>query len=221
MKTLAIVGIGYWGKNIIREFNKLAKIKYACSTGNKSNKNWLNQNYPDIKWTKNFNEILNDKTVDAIIICTPISTHYDYSKLSLEYGKHVFVEKPVTENSQDSIKLLELAKKKILIIFVGHIFLYSEIFKKIRSISKKENIKKIILDWKKCGTFNEKITLNLLTHEISIILEILGNPKKIYYNDYPNDKNNISIIATYNSKICSINISRISNLKKKNCYCFY
>ena len=121
MKNIAIVGIGYWGKNLIREFSNIANIKFCHSQGNLSNKNWLHKNYPKIKFCKNFQDILNDSTIDGIVIASPIDTHFEYALKSLKSGKHAFIEKPISTTKKQGQTLLETARKNNLEIFIGHI----------------------------------------------------------------------------------------------------
>ena len=136
MNQIAIVGIGRWGKNLIREFSKLSKVKFCLTTGNKENLKWLKKNYPDVIHTTHISDILNDQTIDAVVIATPIKTHYSLVKKSLESKKHVFVEKPLAKSTPEINDLIKIAKKNERTLFVGHIFLYNEIFKKLKHILK-------------------------------------------------------------------------------------
>ena len=179
MNQIAIVGIGRWGKNLIREFSKLSKVKFCLTTGNKENLNWLRKNYPDVIHTTQISDILNDPTIDALVIATPIKTHYMLVKKTLESKKHVFVEKPLAKSTPEINDLIEIAKKNKRTLFVGHIFLYNEIFKKLKLILKTEPIKHAIFQWKKLGTFDEDIFENLLSHDLSLNLDLFGMPKKI------------------------------------------
>ena len=179
MNQIAIVGIGRWGKNLIREFSKLSKVKFCLTTGNKENLNWLKKNYPDVIPTTQISDILNDSTIDALVIATPIKTHYMLVKKTLESKKHVFVEKPLAKSTPEINDLIKIAKKNERTLFVGHIFLYNEIFKKLKHILKTEPIKHAIFQWKKLGTFDEDIFENLLSHDLSLNLILFGMPKKI------------------------------------------
>ena len=114
MRRIAIVGIGRWGKNLIREFSKLAQIKTCVTTGNQKNLKWLQQNYPSVAHTTNVHQILKDPDIDAIVIATPISSHFTLVKKALEYKKHVFVEKPLTKTVTD-------ADEKKLLFFSSYI----------------------------------------------------------------------------------------------------
>lgn len=220
MKKVAIVGLGKWGKNLVREFSKISDIVVCNSTGNSANVKWLAKNYPKIQYTKNFQAILDNKSIDAIIISSPIKTHFTLSQNTLNSGKHVFVEKTISENSRNAKKLIALAKNKNLMIFVGHIFLYHPILKKLKEIHKKESISYLKLNWVKLGSFNEDILLDLVSHYISIIIELLGTPKSIkILNDEKiiSSSDIISLEFKFENNVKSIiDINRISNFKKRS-----
>ena len=112
MVNVGIIGTGTWGKNHVRVCRELEDINIIKIAD-------LNQKYLDnlkrtfrVDTTTNHNDIINDKNVDAIHICTPASTHYDLAKEALEAGKHVFVEKPLTLNSKDGEDLVKISEKK-------------------------------------------------------------------------------------------------------------
>jgi len=219
MNQIAIMGIGRWGKNLIREFSKISKVKFCLTTGNKENLKWLKKNYPDVIHTTQISDILNDQTIDAVVIATPIKTHYSLVKKSLESKKHVFVEKPLAKSTHEINDLIKIAKNNKQTLFVGHIFLYNEIFKKLKLILKTESIKHAIFEWKKLGTFDEDIFENLLSHDLSLNLDLFGMPKKIklvrkyglltYIDDF-------SLELYFNkTKKSEINIDRTAHYKKK------
>ena len=75
MKQIAIIGMGRWGKNLIRDFSKVSKVKTCVTTGNKKNMMWIRKNYPGIDFTTDINQVLNDSDIDAVVIVTPIKSH--------------------------------------------------------------------------------------------------------------------------------------------------
>lgn len=140
MKKIAIIGLGNWGKNLIRDFSKLVQVKTCVTTGNRKNLAWLQQNYPDVMHTTDIHEILKDPSIGAIVIATPINSHFSITKKALESKKHVFVEKPLTKTVAEAQKLIKIAKKNHRCLFVGYVFLYNEIFKKIKALHKTESL---------------------------------------------------------------------------------
>ena len=131
IKQIAIIGMGKWGKNLIREFAKFSKVKTCITTGNRKNIVWLKENYPDTNHDTDINKVLNDPDIDAIVIATPINSHFTIARKSLKSKKHIFVEKPLAKTSNQIEKLIEIANRNKLCLFVGYVFLYNEIFKMI------------------------------------------------------------------------------------------
>jgi UDP-2-acetamido-3-amino-2,3-dideoxy-glucuronate N-acetyltransferase len=228
--NFGMIGIGNWGKNLIRDLSKYGYIEKCHSTGNQNNIRWVKNNYPSIKYVSDKNKIFNDDKINAVVISAPIKTHYSLVKKALLAKKHVFVEKPLCTNVSDANELIKIAKKNNLLLFVGHIFIFNEIFKKLVQISKKENIQFIYFQWTKFGTFDEDIFLNLLSHDISIILKLFGKPKKIKLISSSgfiskNDVVTLNLEFSQNKK-CQIYLNRhshhtqktISVLTNKNIY---
>ena len=149
MKKLGIIGIGNWGKNLVRDISKISCVKKCSSLGNSKNISWLKNKYPSIQHTCNLKEIFADKEIDAVIIATPINTHYNLVKKALLAKKHVFVEKPLSSTLSNAEELIQIAKKNNRLLFVGHIFIFNEILKKIIQISKRENITHVNFVWNK------------------------------------------------------------------------
>ena len=222
--TSAVIGAGKWGKKIIRVANDLTNIKYCCNRRNKEKLQAIKKLYPKIIVTQNLEEILSDKSVSIVFIATPISTHYDVAKLCLRYKKHVFIEKPMADSSKQAKNLNEIAKKYNRLIFVGHLFLFSSNFLKIKKIMKNEEITSISTDWYKYGSFNENIVDNLLSHDISIIegLTNTGGIKKIKLIDKKGVLSEVDILSLeiqYKNGIkCFFKVNRVFPKKRKTFY---
>ena len=219
MKKLALVGIGKWGKTLLKEFNNISIVTLCYSTGDNQNIKWLKKNFPKITHTENFNDILNSD-VDGVIVATPINTHFEIVKKLLNNNKHVFVEKPLTIKKSDASKLISLANKKKLVLFVGQIFLYHPVLTKIKSILKNDPIQFVNFEWKKFGTFNENIYYNLLSHDLSIILDLFGMPKKpkvLFKHGTVTSTDNVILTFDFNkNKKCLIHIDRFANVITKS-----
>lgn len=140
MVGIAIIGIGYWGKNHVRNYKVLLmekEIEYLkiCDINNERAEE-IAKDY-DLEWTSNIEDIVNDEKITAVAIITPSTTHYELSKLFLENGKDVFVEKPITLKSENAKDLVEFAKRKNKILMVGHLFRYHPA---VRDIKKRIDI---------------------------------------------------------------------------------
>jgi predicted dehydrogenase len=123
---VAVVGLGYWGPNLVRNLYELpeARVAAVCDADS-SRLDSIQSRYPAIPGTTSFDALLEDPTVDAIAIATPVSTHADLCAKALEAGKHVFVEKPLAATSEEAEGLLALAQANDLVLMPGHTFLYS------------------------------------------------------------------------------------------------
>ncbi len=124
---LAQIGVGYWGKNLFRNFNGLsdATMLQVCDQ-NEEVLNRLKKQNPDLSTTKNFDDLLTNKEVDAIIIATQTPLHYEFARAALEAGKHVFVEKPLAQSVEQAEHLVNLAETNDVRLMVGHLLLYHQ-----------------------------------------------------------------------------------------------
>lgn len=123
MKDLALIGAGHWGKNLARNFNRLGVLRTICDV-NEINLGCLKENYPEVKTTKNYEDVLNDPKVDKVAIAVPTPIHFEFVEKALSAGKDVFVEKSMCTCPNEALKLVKLAEKNGLILMVGHILHY-------------------------------------------------------------------------------------------------
>lgn len=133
----AIVGLGYWGPNLLRNFAAQpgCEVMWACDLKEENLKK-VAAHYPAIKTTKNYKDILVDSSIELIILATSTETHEPLARAALETGKHVFIEKPMTKTSKEAGSLITLAKKKTLKIFVDHTFVFTPAVEKIATLVK-------------------------------------------------------------------------------------
>jgi predicted dehydrogenase len=118
--NIGIIGCGYWGPNLVRNFNACDNVKVVGVADLREERlKFLSRLYPNIKtYTKDSNELLHNKNIDAIVIATPVSTHFPLGMEALENGKHLLMEKPMTATSEQSEVLIEAAEKKGLTLMV-------------------------------------------------------------------------------------------------------
>src|SRR4051794_4006291 len=123
---VGVVGCGYWGPNLIRNLKQTpdCQLKTICDASEQRLRH-MRRLYPDVAMTNQFNDLLNDPDLDAIVIATPVRFHYEMAKACLNAGKHAFVEKPMARTSAEGEELVALAKHHGLILMVGHTFLFS------------------------------------------------------------------------------------------------
>ena len=180
MINIAIVGCGYWGPNLIRNFNSLSncEVKVACDL-KQERLNHIKQLYHSVEVTTKFEDLLDDKDIDAIAIATPTFSHFEFAKRSLEAGKHTFIEKPMASRASECEELIILAQSKRLALMVGHTFIYSSPVRKILEIVNSGDIGRLLYinsQRLSLGLFQTDInvTWDLAPHDISIILFIMG-----------------------------------------------
>lgn len=187
MINIAVIGCGYWGPNLIRNFNNINgfNVKYACDLDiNKLNK--IKQKYPNINILTDYKDILEDIDISCIIIASSSNSHYKIAKDSLLANKHIFVEKPFTTNSNQAKELINIAKERNLKIMVGHVFQYSIPVNKIKEIIDSGELGQILYIHSQrlnLGIIQNDINVlwDLAPHDISIILYLL-NKKPININ---------------------------------------
>jgi len=196
VKTLAIVGIGYWGKNLIRVFSKIAEIKVCVHTGNSKNKQWLKRNFPSTSITTDYESALNDPEIDAIIIATPIRTHYKLTRQALLSEKHVFVEKPLATTVDQAKELKSISEENCLSLFVGYIFCHHPTLQPVYNRAENQSIKWARFSWNKLGEFGRDIFLDLVGHPVAIALQLFSAyPDRIHLVDTYGVENDIDIVS--------------------------
>jgi len=178
MLNIAVVGCGYWGPNLIRNFSSLSecKVKLACDV-NKDRLAHMMTLYPGVETTTEFDQVLKDVAIDAIAIATPVRLHFEMAKKSLQAGKHTLIEKPMACSVAESEELIELAKNQNLALMVGHTFVYSQPVRKIKGIINSGTlgeIQYISARRLNLGLFQKDINVvwDLAPHDISIILYV-------------------------------------------------
>src|SRR5688500_18890821 len=111
--VIGVIGFGYWGPNLVRNFNNVAacSVEYVCEL-RVDRLEAASKVSPKIKTTRDVNEIINNPKIDAVVIATPVFTHFDLAKKILNSGKHVLIEKPMTASSEEAVELIELAARR-------------------------------------------------------------------------------------------------------------
>jgi predicted dehydrogenase len=123
---VAVVGLGYWGPNLVRNLHELecAEVVAVCDA-QADRLELIQRRFPGVCGYRQFDDVLADETVDAVVVATPVSSHFPLGRAALEAGKHVFVEKPLAASSSECLQLMRLASDRGLVLMPGHTFLYS------------------------------------------------------------------------------------------------
>lgn len=167
MINIGIIGYGYWGPNLVRNLAEISSFRVkAVSDLHQNRLNLVKGRYPTIEITTNYKDLLNDKSIEAIAIATPVSTHFDLAMQALHADKHVFLEKPLTATSEQAIKLIKEAEKRKLVLMVDHTFVYTGAVRKIKEM----------IDSNKLGDIyyydSVRVNLGLFQHDVDVMWDL-------------------------------------------------
>lgn len=225
MLRIGVIGYGYWGPNLVRNFNSVenAKVVKICDRRPEALKR-AGKAHTNAALVSDADEVMKSTDVDAVVIATPVSTHFDLSKKALENGKHLFVEKPFTSTADQSKELIELADKKNLKIMVDHTFLFTGPVKKIKQL----------IDDGQLGELyyydSMRVNLGLFQHDVNVVWDLAPHDLSIMdflLKDKPtaiaangqahlgNGLQNVAYITAYfaNKMIAHFNVNWLSPVK--------
>ncbi|WP_319525435.1 Gfo/Idh/MocA family oxidoreductase [uncultured Desulfosarcina sp.] len=176
LPRIAVIGSGYWGKNLVRNFHQIGALDLICDRSEDLLANFREQ-YSGVKTCLALSEVLKDATIDGVAIATPAETHYGLAKEALLAGKHVYVEKPLVLNEREGEELIELARERKLVLMVGHLLQYHPIFKKLKELAlggELGRINYIYSNRLNLGKIRreENILWSFAPHDISMILSL-------------------------------------------------
>lgn len=227
MLTFALIGYGYWGPNVARNLykNKQISFKYICDL-KQDRLDLAKELYAnDIQYTTQFDEVVADDSVDAICLAVETSAHFDLAKRVIEAGKHLYVEKPFTDNVAQAVELKELAEKKGVTVHVDHIMIYHPAIVKIKEIIDAGDLGDII--YMDCSRMNLGKVKNdvsamwdLTVHDLSIIdflshgaeVKTVKSMGRVIYSTKPS----VTFInVDYGSFIANVKANWISPIKER------
>lgn len=177
MIKLGVIGYGYWGPNIVRNFSghQDCKVVAVCDKNSVALARVLGR-HPGVRVTTEVDDIITSSEIDAVAIVTPVSYHYELAKKALENGKHVFVEKPFTATLAQAEELVELAERKNLLIMVDHTFLFTGAVRKIKQL----------VDDGTLGPLyyydSTRVNLGLFQHDVNVLWDLA--PHDLSIMDY-------------------------------------
>jgi predicted dehydrogenase len=176
VRRVAVVGLGHWGPNLARNFAELADLAWLCDTD--SARETYAARYPQARFTTSFDEVLADDAVEAVVIATPVPTHYDLARRALLAGKHVLVEKPPAMRSSEMDELVALADERDLVLMPGHLLLYHPGVQRVKELIDAGELGEILCVYgnrQNLGIIrsNENALWSLGVHDLSVILYFL------------------------------------------------
>ncbi len=177
MTRVAVTGLGYWGPNLARNFDDLAELAWICDVSDASRATFA-ERYPAAGVTADFDELLGDPQLEAVVIATPVPTHYELTRRALEAGKHVLVEKPPAMRGSEMEELVALAAERDLVLMPGHLLLYHPGVLKLKELIDAGELGEVLCVYgnrQNLGIVrtNENALWSLGVHDLSVILHLL------------------------------------------------
>jgi predicted dehydrogenase len=178
LTRVAHAGVGGWGKNVVRVVGELAELAWICDIDEARCAEYA-QRYPQARVTRSFDELVADPDVEAVVIATPVPTHFELAKQALEADKHVFVEKPPAMRGEEMEELVRLAEARRRVLMPGHLLLYHPGLAKVKELVDSGALGEIACVYgnrQNLGVIrsNENALWSLGVHDLSVILWLLG-----------------------------------------------
>ena len=183
-QRVAVIGCGVWGRNIVRNFYNLNVLDTVCDIDDENLKK-VTEQYPGVKVTKDFHDIINNENITGVCVVTPSHTHYKMVKAMLEAGKNVYVEKPISTVAEEARDLSQLAHEKGLVLMVGHLLLYHPAVNRLKMLIEEGTLGKIVYaqsDRLNVNYFknDRSVMWDLAPHDVSMISYVIGKePVKV------------------------------------------
>ncbi len=222
---VGVIGYGYWGPNLVRNFSELGGAEIVWIADQDQSKfEVIARRFPAIKTTTNADDLLQDATLDAVIIATPVNTHFELALAALEAGKHVWIEKPMSETSEEALILVNEAKARGLILFVDHTFIYTGAIKYTAQLIQSGELGRVYYYDSvrvNLGLFQRDVNVisDLAVHDFSILDHLLGeHPVAVTAsgtNHFPGTPENLAYVTLYydSGTIAHVNVSWLAPVK--------
>ena len=185
-QKIAFIGCGVWGRNIVRNFYNLNVLEIVCDL-DESNLQKVKEQYPGVKTTNDFNEIIENPEITAVAVVTPSHTHYKVVKAMLEAGKNVYVEKPISTVAQEAKDLTELAHRKGLVLMVGHLLLYHPAVNRLKMLIEEGELGEIVY------AQSDRLNVNFFKNDRSVMWDLA--PHDVSMMSYVTGKEPVRIIS--------------------------
>jgi predicted dehydrogenase len=185
LTKIGVAGLGHWGPNLARNFDELAELILLCDLDT-SLLERFSKRHPQARLTTDFEDVLADPSVEAVVIATPVVTHYELSRRALAAGKHVFVEKPMALHAREAEELCALAEERELVLMPGHLLLYHPAVKKLKELAvsgELGEIRYVYGNRRNLGKFrtDENALGSLGAHDLSVILHLVDEePSEVW-----------------------------------------
>lgn len=225
MIKIGIIGYGYWGPNLVRNFAETPGASVAAVADlSQKQLDLVNLRYPTVKTTTDFRELLNDPSIEAIAIATPVSTHYELGMAALRAGKHLWLEKPMTETAEQARRLIDEAQRRKLVLIVDHTFVYTGAVRKMKELIQGGELGRVYYYDSirvNLGLFQRDVSVisDLAVHDFSILDYLLGeHPVAVSANGtnhFPGTPENLAYVTLFydSGTIAHANVSWLAPVK--------
>jgi len=174
--NIALVGAGYWGPNLIRNFNEIDHCRMAWVCESKPGRQqYVKERFPDVPVTDDLDAVLNDRSVDAVVIATPVSTHRDIAVAALRAGKHIWVEKPLADSVLAAKQIVTEGESRGLVLAVDHLFVYNPAIAKAKQILSQGGI------GEQCYAESGRMNLGPPASEVDVLWDLATHDLAITY----------------------------------------
>ncbi len=208
MIRAAVVGCGYWGPNLIRNFAEIGAFRLtACCDSDRERLELIGRRYPNVDLETEVQRLLDRRDIDAVAIATPVSTHHALAKQALLAGKHVLLEKPMARTVAEAEDLIETAARQERVLLVDHVFVYTGAVQKIKQLIESGDLGRIYY------YDSVRVNLGLFQHDVNVIWDLATHDLAIF--DYLMDREPLAVSA--------IGLSHIDHQPENIAYitCYY
>lgn len=185
-QKIAVIGCGVWGRNIVRNFYNLGVLEIVCDI-DEENLRKVTEQYPGVKVTKDFHEIINNPEITAVAVVTPSHTHYKMVHAMLDAGKNVYVEKPISTVAQEAKDLTQVAHEKGLVLMVGHLLLYHPAVNRLKMLIEEGALGDIIY------AQSDRLNVNFFKNDRSVMWDLA--PHDVSMMSYVTGKDPVRVIS--------------------------
>ncbi len=189
MITLGVIGYGYWGPNLVRNFAEVrgARVGFVSDL-RRDRLDAVSARYPSVRVSTDARDLIDDPAVDAVVVATPVSTHFELAMAALASGKHVLVEKPLASTSDQALRLIDEAERRNLVLMVDHTFVYTSAVMKMRELAAAGELGDIYY------YDSVRINLGLFQHDVNVLWDLAVHDLSIM--DYVLGQQPIAVSAT-------------------------
>lgn len=185
-QRIAVIGCGVWGRNIVRNFYNLGVLEIVCDIDEENLKK-VTEQYPGVKVTRDFNDIITNPEITAVAVVTPSHTHYKMVHAMLDAGKNVYVEKPISTVAQEAKDLTEVANSKGLVLMVGHLLLYHPAVNRLKMLIEEGALGDIIY------AQSDRLNVNFFKNDRSVMWDLA--PHDVSMMSYVTGKDPVRVIS--------------------------